>query len=408
MKKLFLTMAAFLLAFVLPGSAVLAGEAVAPGQPINDSQAAPVIAAQQTEGTQQAPTDTTAPTQQTPSTQTQENSQTVFETPDGVLSMKMPAGTTTWSIVQDPSVLLAISNGKDRITVEHTANGDTVPEPKIAEEQPEEIFQIFYSTGNEIFVITGYAADAQSMTAVRDAVCSFKVLKYDTMVKKEVPKGPQVREGSETRYSIQGIGVNVRADANTSSEVIGGIRYGEAISITGYVIENGVENGWLQINYNGKTGYVHSSNFSKTQPPARTGNSLDLYAPEGGGVIVTVYELEDGRYMDNSGNYYTKDSDTEFFDDKDNKWVLPEYFEDNPTGQNFTDFYMDMIDVDTEETVTVRGMTDGRYINEETGVIYEPEGGGGPHMYGDDGSTLMVPEEYYNYYEESDEDWSEE
>ena len=391
MKKIMITIIAAALVCTLMASGVLAAEAGPQQQP-------PVIAAPQATDAAPAPAATITPSQtDTPapaSAPSQEESAKVIETPDGVLSINLPKDTAEWTVSQDSNGPFTLTNGTDRITIRHIANGDPLPVSQAPDEKYAEVFEVKYSTANEIFLVTGCVTDAQKMPAVRDAVCSFKVLKYDTLQKKEAPKEPEVREASETMYSTQSISVNVRKEPNTSCDVIGGIRYAEPITVTGYVVENGADTGWLRINFNGNTGYVHSSNFSTTQPPSKTGRTMDLYAPEGGGVAVTVEELADGRWIDSNGVYYTKASDTEYFDDKDNKWVLPEYFEDNPVGQIFTDFYQDMINESTGESVTVRLMTDGRYLNDATQEIFNMEGGGGPHMYGEDGSVLIFPDEY--------------
>ena len=374
MKKIITMIIAAVMACSLCAATAFAAEATAP------EGAAPVIVAQQPGEAAPAPAEA-----ETPKT---------FETADGILSMTLPKDQTNWAVVQDPNAWFTISNGTDLITAKHVANGDPLPATNLANDKYAEIFEITYSTKNEVFVITGCAKDAQKMPAIRDAVCSFKVLKYDTLEKKEAPKPVQVREVAETLYCKTPEGVNVRQEPNTSCAVIGGIHFRDQVDVTGYVTENGADTGWLQIRYNGGIGYAHSANFSKDKPSDRTGKTIDLYAPEGGGLVVTVYELTDGRYVDDNNVYYTKASDTEFFDDKENKWVLPEYFEDNPVGQIFTDFYQDMVNEATGAPVTVRLMTDGRYINEDTQVIYNMEGGGGPHMYGEDGSVLVVPEEY--------------
>ena len=48
-------------------------------------------------------------------------------------------------------------------------------------------------------------------------------------------------------------------------------------------------------------------------------------------------------------------------------------------------------------------MVQGGYANEETGVIYHEEAGGGDHWYGDDGSVL-ISEWLYNQNEEGEID----
>ena len=48
-------------------------------------------------------------------------------------------------------------------------------------------------------------------------------------------------------------GCNVRAGAGTDSEVIGGLDAGTQVE------KRGEEGEWIQIDYDGQTGYVHNS-----------------------------------------------------------------------------------------------------------------------------------------------------
>ena len=144
-----------------------------------------------------------------------------------------------------------------------------------------------------------------------------------------------------------------------------------------------------------KTAEQKSEKPTEKPAPKKTGRSLDLSAPEGGGLIVTIYETTDGKWVDAEGMTYTKASDTEWFDAKDNKWVTGEYFIDNPVGKVFTGNSMYLYAPEGGGVlIEVQGLTDGRYTDTETGVIYEQEGGGGYHFYGDDGS-VWVTEAYF-------------
>ena len=48
-------------------------------------------------------------------------------------------------------------------------------------------------------------------------------------------------------------GCNVRAEASTDADIIGGLEAGTEVE------SRGVEGEWVQIDYDGQTGYVHSS-----------------------------------------------------------------------------------------------------------------------------------------------------
>ena len=84
---------------------------------------------------------------------------------------------------------------------------------------------------------------------------------------------------------------------------------------------------------------------------------------------------------------------------KDEKETAKSVEEENELiadGQIFTGFVQSAYDPDTLETYELKELNQGGYANEATGVIYTPEGGGGEHLYGNDGSVLLMgtPSDY--------------
>ena len=232
-----------------------------------------------------------------------------FVTEDGVLALQVPADEDTWTVIDDPNTWFTIGDGKDLITVKHLANGDMLPKVEVANDKYEEIYQMFYSTPNEMFVITGFVADKEEAAAVKEAVCSFNVLKYDTLKKAEeaAPKYA-VREINEIRYCTEKDGVNVRSGYTTDDPVIGGFHYGEQVSVTGAVTKDGFDNGWLRVNYNGQTGYTVAQYYSTTIPEAQPApapapapaeeeeliNGGQIFTGE---VIDNVIDMATGKYV---------------------------------------------------------------------------------------------------------------
>ena len=143
-------------------------------------------------------------------TKTETETPTVFTTEDGVLSIRVPADDDNWKVIDDPNSWFAITDGLDLIAVDHIANGDSLPAVETANDKYAEIFQVFYSTRNEVFVVTGRIADSSDVQRVREAVSSFRVLKYDTIEAKkpeqeELIAGGQIFSGaSMTLYDPQG------------------------------------------------------------------------------------------------------------------------------------------------------------------------------------------------------------
>ncbi|MDO4344770.1 MAG: YARHG domain-containing protein, partial [Eubacteriales bacterium] len=62
--------------------------------------------------------------------------------------------------------------------------------------------------------------------------------------------------------------VNVRSGASKDNSRLGGLSNGEAVTVTGYT-----DNGWIQVSYNGQTGYVAGNYLSWDRPTVSTGSS---------------------------------------------------------------------------------------------------------------------------------------
>ena len=65
-------------------------------------------------------------------------------------------------------------------------------------------------------------------------------------------------------------------------------------------------------------------------------------------------------------------------------------------GQIFTGFVQPAYDPDTLQVFELKELSQGGYANDATGIVYTPEGGGGEHLYGSDGSVLLMgsPDDY--------------
>ncbi|MED0992932.1 MULTISPECIES: cell wall-binding protein EntD [Bacillus] len=68
-------------------------------------------------------------------------------------------------------------------------------------------------------------------------------------------------EFTKSKYYVTAGVLNVRAGANTDSEILGKLNKDDLIETT-----NQVQNEWLQFDYNGKTGYVHVPFLTGTAP----------------------------------------------------------------------------------------------------------------------------------------------
>ena len=68
-------------------------------------------------------------------------------------------------------------------------------------------------------------------------------------------------EFTKNSYYVTANVLNVRAEANTNSEILGTLKKDDMIETT-----NQVQNEWLQFEYNGKTAYVHVPFLTGTAP----------------------------------------------------------------------------------------------------------------------------------------------
>ncbi|PGQ08307.1 enterotoxin, partial [Bacillus cereus] len=68
-------------------------------------------------------------------------------------------------------------------------------------------------------------------------------------------------EFTKSSYYVTANVLNVRAEANTNSEILGTLKKDDMIETT-----NQVQNEWLQFEYNGKTAYVHVPFLTGTAP----------------------------------------------------------------------------------------------------------------------------------------------
>ena len=241
-----------------------------------------------------------------------------FTTENGVLSIALPS--ESWKEIADPAKWVVLSNGVDTITVEHYANGEKLPDIAVADPHYTNVYEAIYSTQNEVFLITGYVANQESIEDITKAIMSVKVLKYNTKqaVKKDTVDAKQftIREINKTYY-VNADGVNVRSGCSVSDPIIGGLNKGNSVNVRGAVQYNGADYGWYQIDFNQGTGYVAKDFLSETAPADAaeaiiyTGNVMTIY--DEAGKAITVYEANDGYWYDKSGTKYLEVGDGSVF-----------------------------------------------------------------------------------------------
>ena len=255
-----------------------------------------------------------------------------FTTDNEVLSIETP--NEEWKKIEDPGKLLSLSDGSCLLTVEHFANGEDLPEIATADENHANVFQAAYSTKNEVFILTGFADEEEDFPEICNMIMSAKVLKRDTKtaVKKEEPKASEISivPMDETMY-VTANSLNVRLGCSTEDKSIGALTKGAFVWVKGKVQKNGADIGWVQIDFNGATGYVSSNFLSKEAPKKEAqpaGESFLVYGSDGISVLLTPYSdgffytMEGVRFTDN-GNYTYTSADGALYT------VEPPVFEDD-------------------------------------------------------------------------------
>lgn len=350
----------------------------------------------------------TSSTSSTSETAAEEN---VFTTENGVLSIKLPA--EDWKEITDPTRWVVLSNGVDVITIDHFSNGEKLPDVNVADSHYTNVYEAIYSTQNEVFLITGFVANEDSITEVCNAIMSVKVLKYNTKqaVKKVAVEAKQftIREINKTYY-VTSDGVNVRSGCSVSDPIIGGLNKGNAVNVRGAVQYNGADYGWYQIDFGQGTGYVAADFLSETAPAAPaapvndiiyTGRVVTIY--DAAGTAITVNEANDGYWYDRNGTKYLEVGDGSVYVIYGNENESFSIY--NPANNSsYTGASVTIYDAN-DYAITIYEMTDGTWWDNNGNKYTHGDGmnfyGPGGELYTANGSifdpTMGAPEETTEY-----------
>ncbi|MDD2960159.1 MAG: SH3 domain-containing protein [Lachnospiraceae bacterium] len=248
-----------------------------------------------------------------------------FTTSDSVLTIETP--NDEWQQVADDSTWVTLADGNDRITMLHYSNGDELPGITIADDKYAQVCQNIISTRNEVFIITGSAADQADFQKVQQAVQSAVINKYDTKTavqKVNGTSGNTAASSAQTKdgYTIEAVDefvtyvmsstLNIRSSYSTSASVLGTLYYADAVTVNGVVKQNGSDAGWYCVDYNGATGYIASQYTNVGGPTAEnsgitlTDEQVTLYALDGSGSTY-INKGTDGKWYDGYGRQYTSD-----------------------------------------------------------------------------------------------------
>jgi hypothetical protein len=108
-------------------------------------------------------------------------------------------------------------------------------------------------------------------------------------------------------YTIAKSGLNLRAEANTSSKVLTTIAYGEeVIIVTNYVADIKVDNMsgyWVKVKYKNLTGFLVNIYLVPNKAPLGTINSLSDYFSQISTMAYKTEEIKNGNFTDDSEGY---------------------------------------------------------------------------------------------------------
>ncbi len=239
-------------------------------------------------------------------------------TSDGVMTIETPDD--SWAVVADANHWLSLSNGSDRIVVEHLSNGEALPSVQVANPSYKAVYQAFVSTENEVFVVIGEAAQKENLQKLMEAIQTIKIQKLDTKTAINTPAPQPASEEFGLRqiganYSVAATDLKVRASYSTDSQDLGTLNTGDVVYVLAAVTRGGKDYGWYQINYNNGTAYV-SAQFLSPNPTSGSSSSGQSKAPAGaeskvlyyygGNLSVTIHKNANGVWVDDTGRTYTQ------------------------------------------------------------------------------------------------------
>lgn len=207
-----------------------------------------------------------------------------FTSGDGIISINLPNG--NWSEIEDPDHWITLSDGSNRITIQHFSNGEKLPKIPIAASPYVQTLSASISTQNEVFTAFGFVTDNDAAYDIYEALASLRILEYDT-------KTAVARSVSNSDYTVapvdmtlyvsvseeDGGALNVRKSFSTKSDLLGKLDNGTAVHIIGIVKQKGADFGWYKIDYDGSYGYV-SADYLIDAEPVYTEDTEPVYTEE--------------------------------------------------------------------------------------------------------------------------------
>ena len=243
-----------------------------------------------------------------------------YTTEDGILTMAFP--TADWVVEDDSLSWFTLTNGKDFITGDHYAAGESSLDAVLTDDSSGygAVYQTVLVTENELFVLRGYAAEkGADLEELQQIIGSARVLRYDTITavlqeeeeEPETPAAAAKEEEFRAKGTITARSLNVRSSAAAEAPALGELVMGDTVDILGKVTESGTGAEWLKITYNGETAYVFAGYVTLAEAEeeipveeAEHFEEIALYGVNGDVVKVTRLEGDSGVWSDAKGITY--------------------------------------------------------------------------------------------------------
>ena len=251
--------------------------------------------------------------------QTAGSSKSVSE--NGAVTITLP--TAEWTEVASNEACVCFSNGNAAILFDHYSMNDSVPVIDAVGEDNIFFYQTIETANAVKYVFTAYTSNKSELTGIKYAIAGAEVNaeKLPKEEKHEVVADQYSVEPADYTAYVTVAQLNVRPEGNTNSAPLGYLQYRDPVKITGIVSCNGVQTGWVQVDFNGMKGYVSYEFLSTSQPIERipetetpgTNKTPDPNHPESVGVVIVrnsseqYFELtryDDDSVLDDNGDQY--------------------------------------------------------------------------------------------------------
>lgn len=219
------------------------------------------------------------------------------------------------------------------------------------------VYTMTKDTVSETFMMTSEAAfnqNGEAVTVSLPDLTEYKKLETEKPVETITPL-------TQTIYTTED--VNVRAAGSLSAVILGGLYAGIGVTETGYTSD-----GWIQIQYNGVTGYIWGEYTSTEKPVLTTKGSGTMYATAG--VNIRQSYSSDSVVI----GVLLKGEGIEITGTTSNGWVRVKY--NGQTGYVYSDYLSWSEPV--ADTYVQNGYTSGTVTDASFGVlVIERDGGQG-------------------------------